>query len=227
MASDTSGNTHHYYNNIWTQEGQPGRLFWKNVNFNSESYKKQEKVFRAFISGLKSGDRIKSILELGAGTGRITKIAMEELLDPIERYDVVDMDIGSHLEKAKTYLGPKFYDKVSNWMNLDVTSSRFDKTFFGYDPHRKYDLILASELYMYILPKDIGDLISKVSKLGEHHFVSLDWWPPFQVDVQKDWYFRHDYPCLYEKNGLVKQVVLKLPGINQALFHYTKYDMIR
>ena len=119
-------------------------------------------------------------------------------------------------------MGSKFYNRVSNWMNLDVTSSRFYNTLFEYDPHLKYDLILASEFYMYILPKDIENVISKISKLGENHFVNLDWWPPLYVHEKSKWYFRHDYPHLYMKNGLVNRVILNIPEVNQSLFHYSR-----
>lgn len=51
----------------------------------------------------------------------------------------------------------------------------------------------------YILPKDIENLIFKVSKLGKNHFVYLDWWPLSPGDAQEDWYFRHTYPNLYKK----------------------------
>jgi hypothetical protein len=51
----------------------------------------------------------------------------------------------------------------------------------------------------YILPKDIENLIFKVSKLGKNHFVNLDWWPLSPGDAQEDWYFRHTYPNLYKK----------------------------
>ena len=180
-----SSNSQHYYTNIWTQDDQPGKLFWMDADFNIYSYKVQEKVFRSFLYGLKNRDKIKNVLELGAGTGRMTKIVLETFSNSIETYDVLDIDLGNHLEKAKTHLG-ELYNRVSSWMNLDVTSSKFDKTFFEYDPYRKYDLILATELYMYILPKDIENLIFKVSKLGKNHFVYLDWWPLSPGDAQED-----------------------------------------
>ena len=108
------------------------------VNFDIYSYKIQEKAFMSFLYRVKNADKIRNVLELGAGTGRVTKIVSEALSYCIERYDVVDIDLRT-LEKTNIHLG-KFYGRVSNWMNLDAASSRFDKTFFKYDPCCKYEL---------------------------------------------------------------------------------------
>jgi phospholipid N-methyltransferase len=44
------------------------------VNFDIYYYKLQEKAFMSFLQGVKNAEKIRHVLELGAGTGRVTKI---------------------------------------------------------------------------------------------------------------------------------------------------------
>ena len=72
-------NNSEYYNGLWWKDyNAHGSLFWRNVDHNQDAYRYQEEVFRNHISYLVSHG-ITSVLELGAGTGRMTKIVLEEL----------------------------------------------------------------------------------------------------------------------------------------------------
>ena len=86
------------YKDIWTKAGVgEGAKFWDTVDFNHPDYKKQEQIFRGFLHGFKyimgygiHKGKVESVLELGAGTGRMTKI-MFEMFPDIKRYEITDV----------------------------------------------------------------------------------------------------------------------------------------
>lgn len=191
-----------YYNKTWNEEDQHGTTFFKHVDFNKPEYKYQEQVFRDYIKGLKN---INSVLELGAGTGRMTKIMLEELPD-ITDYTCIDVNI------QKELLDIDFPNIKSNLTEFDITSKNFGLYIEG----KKYDLILASEVFMHIKPQDIENVIKKLSKIGKQ-IINIDW--SFNP-LESDWCFIHPYHILYKTNGASEVNVLFLRDINQVLFHY-------
>jgi phospholipid N-methyltransferase len=221
-----------YYNSLWWQDyNAHGSLFWRNVNHSLDSYRYQEEVFRNHISYLVSHN-IQSVLELGAGTGRMTKIVLEELgmedgvfnwphYRGIQKYDCVDLNCGVHMVNIMKHLGPALAGRC-NWLNLDITSKEFDLIFDSNDHTRRYDLILASEVFMHILPKDIDSVISKVSKLlnDKGHIINIDWSYSSKELDKSEWCFIHDYDKLYSNNGLVPIGHVSMPSIKQGLYHY-------
>lgn len=188
-----------YYNDLWTKENQHGTKFFRTVNFDTFPYQYQEKVFREYISNNLSG--IKSVLELGVGTGRMLRIVTDELHPPI--YDGVDIRMDSRIKPM-----------LNNWYQVDITSKEFDFIFAG--KWGEYDLILASEVLMHIKPNDIENVIKKLSKIGKQ-IINIDW----NFDYAKsEWCFIHDYDSLYKKYG-GKMVDRKdMKNIQQSLFHY-------
>lgn len=199
-----------YYKNLWTTSQGKGTQFFKTVDFNIFPYQYQEKVFREYLrNGI--GQEIKSVLELGAGTGRMTKIMLEEFPD-YEWYTIVEIS-KDNIEKMFKTLGngkelPRdvypLYGNIIEYVDLPTKEM-------------KYDLILASEVFMHILPKDIENVIKKLSKMGKQ-IINIDW--NFNNDLNAGWYFIHDYDSLYKKYGgkLIDRKDMK--NIQQSLFHY-------
>ena len=145
---------------------------------------------------------IRSVLELGAGFARMTRIMLDEI-PSIEKYDAVDI---------KVIFNPPSDSKLS-WTDMDITTPLFDIAF----SHMQYDLILASEVFMHIKPKDIDSLISKLSKIGKQ-IINIDW--TFNPDPNAGWYFIHDYEALYSKYGAHRISRVDMKRIQQSLFHY-------
>lgn len=191
--------TNDYYKNLWTQPNNHGTKFWEKVRFDIFAYQYQEKVFREYLrNGLSD---VKTVLELGAGTGRMTKIMLDELPN-IEKYDAIDI---------KMVFNPSQGSKLT-WTRMDIMSKEFD-TGFG---HMDYDLILASEIFLHIKPEDIDGLISKLSKMTKQ-IINIDW----NFDPAKsEWCFIHDYDSLYKKYGGKLVDRKDMPKIQQSLFHY-------
>lgn len=219
-----------YYNGLWWQDYDAhGSLFWRNVDHNQDAYRYQEEVFRNHLSYLVSHG-IRSVLEIGAGYGRMTKIVLEELgmedftnwprESGIIKYDCIELNSGVHMVNAFKHLGIKLMGKT-NWLNLDITSKEFDLWSIG----NTYDLILASEVFMHILPKDIENVISKLAKLlnDKGHIINIDWSYPSPELDKSEWCFIHDYDRLYRSsNGLVPIGHVSMPSIKQGLYHYAR-----
>ena len=193
-----------YYKNLWTERNAHGTLFWQKVDFNIFAYQYQEKVFREYIrNGMYGTGKIKSVLELGAGTGRMTKIMLEEFPDVV--YYTIDV---------KHRIHPPLMGIMP--MELDINDKEFDEK-FGVDKNKQqFDLILASEVLLHIKPEDIENVIEKLSKVGKQ-IINIDW----NFNPQKsEWCFIHDYDALYKKYGgkMVDRKDMKI--IEQSLFHY-------
>lgn len=209
-----------YYKDLWTKPNQEGTKFFYNVDFNSHEYRLQEHIFRQFLKSLKrlveqelDGSKvqppIKNVLEVGAGTGRITKIMYEEL-GFIEHYCSVDINKQKEIEFKSTGIRTR--------KQLDITDyEEFDKWFQG----SKFDLILFSEVLMHILPKDIDNVISRCSKLlnDDGLIINIDWASSHEPS---EWCFIHPYDELYRKNGLQPVFIRDMVEIKQKIFCYGK-----
>ena len=215
-----------YYKDLWTKPGQEGTKFFYNVDFNHHYYRLQEHIFREFLKSLKrlveqelDGSSVqppfKNILEVGVGTGRITRIVWEELSPDIKWYYGTDINIPDKLEE-------RFDNRYGNndmkfqlgW--FDIT----DDEFYIQQRDLKYDLIIASEIFMHIKPDDMGPVITKLSKLlaPDHGLlVNIDW---YHMPEKSDWFFIHDYDKLYTTNGLTPIYTRDLIEIKQKLFCY-------
>lgn len=200
-----------YYKDLWTTPRADGKVFYETVDFNLPPYRYQEKIFREYIKNL----NVKTVLELGSGTGRMTKIMLEEKISYDDGWYTI-------IEISKDNIKKMAYD-LGLWMCLSITPlcgdiMEVDKILDEQDPAipRKYDLILASEVFMHIKPKDISVLLGKLSKIGKE-IINIDW---YYENRKSNWCFIHPYHQLYLSHGaeLVNKIPMKI--IQQCLLHY-------
>jgi SAM-dependent methyltransferase len=185
------------YKDIWTK-GE-GFKFWNTVDFNHPDYKLQESVFRQILTnynkifaegGLYEGIKPESVLELGIGTGRMSKI-MLEIFPNIQIYNAVDIN---------------FYPiKINNIgvYNADVADETFFENINAFYSGRRWDFVLASEVFMHIKPEDIERVIKSVKNLLAPNgtILNIDW--SVQAPQEhSNWCYIHDYDKLYRENGL-------------------------
>jgi SAM-dependent methyltransferase len=202
------------YKDIWTKAGGgEGTKFWNTVDFNHPFYKKQEQVFRGFLHGFRyimdygiHKGKVDSVLELGIGTGRMSKI-MLEIFPNIQIYNAVDIN---------------FYPiKINNIgvYNADVTDETFFENINAFYSGRRWDFVLASEVFMHIKPEDIERVIKSVTSLLAPNGVilNIDW---TSAPEHSTWCYIHDYDKLYRENGLECIFTADIPEIKQKLFCY-------
>ena len=206
-----------YYKDLWTNPNTEAGQFFNKVDFNHKDYKDQEQVFRNFLKGLKAikalyeeQKPIETVLEVGAGTGRITKIVLQELTS-IEKYYI--MDIKSPIKQLLD-LFPRHIEV--GIAEHDIIGKEFDLLF----NNRQFDLIVASEVFMHIKPDDIESMLKGLTSLlaPQGLIINIDWY--YQPEPST-WCYIHDYEKIYrEENGL--HPVFEFSINKQKLFCYGK-----
>lgn len=119
-----------------------------------------------------------SILEVGAGWGRVTK----ELIKIVPDYSVND------LSRTRLELIPFKIPKLwGDFMDLNL---------------KKYDCIIAIEVLMHIPPELINKFVTKI-KSKANHIITLDYDPKNKIELAQH-NFLHDYDKLFPKAKVIK-----------------------
>jgi len=123
-----------------------------------------------------------SILEVGCGFGRFTKILSENFKP--ERYVALDLS-PNQIEKAKKYV----QDERINFICKPIQD---------FESEEKFDLVFASEVLMHISFSDIGDIIKKLASLSANKIITIDWFDNQNMGKDSGGYcFMHDYEQLF------------------------------
>ena len=148
----------------------------------------QEEFLLTHLSGI-SGS-FKSVLELGCGFGRITKLLLTNY-DNITEYLAIDIS-PDQIENAKTLISST---KISNKVKLDflvsdIQSLKLDK---------QYDLVILSEVLLHILPTEIDSIVNKLISMTKRHIINIDWYEDQPPKTQASHNFIHQYESIYKK----------------------------
>lgn len=164
----------------------------KQPEFLKEQLLKQEKIVIEFLKNKK----FNSILEIGCGTGRYTKI-LSSMFNP-ETYLAIDIS-QKQIENAREY--------VKN------EKARFECVRIqDFKSEKKYELVFASEVLMHIDFKDIEKAIEKLVSLSSNLLVTIDWFNEKMIGKSNLGYcFMHDYRTLLKKNSIKKIEHIKIP----------------
>ena len=96
----------------------------------------------------------------------ITKLLLSNFKD-IQEY--VAVDISQHqIENAKQYV------KQARKGNTDLQFIVSDIQLLQIG--KKYDLVIASEVLMHIVPSEINNVIRKLVDISNKHIVNVDWY---------------------------------------------------
>jgi 2-polyprenyl-3-methyl-5-hydroxy-6-metoxy-1,4-benzoquinol methylase len=202
-----------YYKDLWNDPNTEAGQFFNKVDFNHKDYKDQEQVFRNFLKGLRAVKTlyedqkpIETVLEIGIGKGRMSKIMLEEFPD-IQIYNAVDINFF-----------PIEIDGVDIY-NADATDEMFFENINSYYNNRRWDLILASEFFMHVKPEHIERVIKSVTDLlaPQGVIINIDW---ATDPMPSNWCYIHNYDQIYETNGLYP--VFEATINKQKLFCYGK-----
>jgi cyclopropane fatty-acyl-phospholipid synthase-like methyltransferase len=135
-----------------------------------------------------------SVLEIGCGFGRITKLVMSQFPN-IQKYTA--MDISPHqIKNASEYVkevsrGIDIQFIVSDVQSLQVTE--------------RYDLVIAAEVLLHILPSETTDIIAKLVGLSSHHIINVDYYQEKQVSLAPH-NFLHRYEKIYNAIPSIRKV---------------------
>ena len=201
-----------------------GKTYKKEFRYN-KNFELQEKILIDYLKNNVSSSSFSSVLEVGCGFGRITKLLLSNF-PHIREYLAIDLS-PDQIENAKELIKPAIETKgqVPNLTFLvsDIQSLQIQK---------KYDLVIASEVLMHILPSEIAEVMSKLISMSNEHVVNIDWYeqqPPSKAAPHN---FIHQYEKLYRNMPEVLNVHripimkkgswLKSVDTKQCLFHATK-----
>ena len=164
-----------------------GKVYKKNFRYDKDK-RLQEEFLLAHLNGL-SGS-FQSVLELGCGFGRITKLLLTNY-DNITEYLAVDIS-PDQIENAKTLISS---EKLSNKVKLDfrvsdIQSLKLDK---------QYDLVILSEVLLHILPTEIDSIVNKLISMTKRHIINIDWYEDQPPKTQASHNFIHQYESIYKK----------------------------
>jgi trans-aconitate methyltransferase len=186
-------------NQYWIERG---KKYKEQFEYN-KTYRLQEIML---IEYLKNISAFSSVIEIGCGFGRITKLLLSHFPD-IEEYLAVDISL-HQIKNAKEYV------KQAGKRNTDLQFIVSDVRLL--EISRRYDLLLASEVFMHILPLDIDAVMRKLCGLSSKHVVNIDWYEEKTPKKVASHNFIHEYQKIYNEIPSVMQVN-QIPIVNRRL----------
>lgn len=160
-------------------------------------FQRQEAKFREYLKRLSA----RSVLEFGSGFGRMSKIVLEEL-DPLV---YIGVDVSPHqIANAAKFLN-------ADWVNVAFIQGNI----LTYQDDRHYDLVLASELLLHILPDDIERAVAQMVRYSKRDIIHIDWARDYE---KSSWCFIHDYYDLFTKAGAMLINEVKID--QQSIWHW-------
>jgi SAM-dependent methyltransferase len=194
-----------------------GKVYKKNFRYD-ENKRLQEDLLIEYLNSITGS--FKSVLELGCGFGRITKLLLTHYND-INEYLAIDLS-PDQIENAKIHLSSmKLSDNVKlDFMVSDILSLNVDK---------KYDLVILSEVLLHILPSEIDSIIKKLLILSKKHIINIDWYENNPPRKQAPHNFIHQYEMIYKKYSEPSTTIRRIPikrkkflgtfDTKQSIFH--------
>ena len=93
----------------------------------------------------------------------------------------------------------------------------------------RYDLVLAAEVLLHILPSEIKNVISKLVNLSNRHVINVDYYQENMTQLAPH-NFLHQYEKIYKEIPSVvevKRLAIKKSGVfgfdtKQSIFHVTR-----
>ena len=178
-----------------------GKTFYNDNPYNDETYRKQEKKLLDYISKLD----FSSVLEVGCGFGRITKL----LLDRFNIREYLATEYSPDLIKHVMY-------HTVDFGNIQFKTAMIQEL----EVEKKYDLVLGTEVLQHIPPHEIKLVIDKLVSMSSKHVVNVDTWLERTPQNLARHVFIHNYVELYRKNPLVTNVnQIRLDVMNHSIFH--------
>lgn len=160
------------YVDYWKNEGELSKIDSLSFRLTKEHEVQEQPI----IDAVKEINP-KTILEIGAGWGRIAKLLRGAGVE--SQYTA--MDLSYHRLKQIT----------------DKTIGRIVTDFFTYAEDIHYDTILAIEVLMHIPPDIIEDFVAKMKRYADT-IIILDYDPESPRDIElADHNFQHDYDKLF------------------------------
>jgi SAM-dependent methyltransferase len=166
-----------------------------------------------------------TVLEIGCGFGRITKLLLLNFPN-IKEYLAVDLS-PHQIENAKEYVRSKEIVKKEDQAKVDLKFIVSDTQSLKVD--KKFDLVIASEVLLHILPAEINEVVNKLINISNKHVVNIDWYEERSPKRVAPHNFIHNYEQIYKNIPSIADVnripIKKKKGLlfkidtKQSIFH--------
>lgn len=208
-------------NEYWSERG---KKYKEEFRPNKKSELQERILFDYLVNITSSSSSFSTVLEIGCGFGRITKLLLSNFPDILE-YVAIDLS-PDQIKNAKEYVRPVIETKEHNPLNFIVSDIQ------SFQGEKKYDLVISSQVLMHILPSQIEEVINKVVNMSNEHIINIDWYEekiPRNIAPHN---FIHQYEKIYKnmptvsnvyRIPIVKRVYWFRPlDIKQSIFHACK-----
>lgn len=182
-----------------------GKTYKDEFRYN-KSFQLQEKILIDYLKDNVSS--FSSVIEVGCGFGRITKLLLSNFPNIIE-YLAIDLS-PDQIENAKESISQgietKGPDLILTFMVSDIQSFQVQK---------KFDLVIASEVLMHILPSEIEEVMLKLVSMSNEHVVNIDWYEQQTPSKAATHNFIHQYEKIYRNMPGISNVY-RIPVIKKG-----------
>ena len=225
---------------------EQGKVYKNNFRYNNK-FELQERLLIEYLTSniftpTNSGDEPAefSVLEVGCGFGRITKLLLTNFGKSITKYVAVDMS-PDQIRNAKQFLEGLYLEEKAV-TTVDDSKSKYDNhlEFIVSDiqslpstgaPNHRYDLVLACEVLLHVLPSEIQQVMHQLIEMSNRHVINVDWYEEELPKKIAPHNFIHRYEEIYTSNPSVKRVhripivkkgILSKLDTKQSIFHASK-----
>jgi len=165
-----------------------------------------------------------TVLELGCGFGRITKLLLSNFPD-IQEYTAIDLS-SDQIENAKEFVRSVIETKEHNPLTFIVSDIQ------SFQNDKKYDLVISAEVLLHILPSEIEQVMNKIVNMSNEHVINIDWYQRKAPQNVAPHNFIHQYEKIYRSMPAVLDVY-RIPivkrdswfrslDVKQSIFHARK-----
>ena len=169
------------------------------------------------VEYLRKNISFSTVLEVGCGFGRITKIILSNFPEVTE-YVAVDLS-PDQIENARNYVMGSDKRGVLKFIVSDIQSLEMNL---------KYDLVIAPEVLLHILPSEINEVLVKMVGWSRKNVVNIDWYEDVTPRKAVPHNFIHKYEKIYHdipgvveviRTPIVKKGLLSGIDTKQSIFH--------
>jgi SAM-dependent methyltransferase len=196
-----------------------GKVYRQEFRYNRKFKLQEQKL----VEYLKKNTFFSTVLEVGCGFGRITKIMLSNFPEITE---YVAVDLSPHqIENARNYVMGSDKSGVVKFIVSDIQSLEMNS---------KYDLVIAPEVLLHILPSEIKGVLVKMVGWSKKNVVNIDWYEDVAPRKVAPHNFIHEYEKLYRdipgvskiiRTPIVRKGLLSGIDTKQSIFHVVvKYE---
>jgi SAM-dependent methyltransferase len=184
-----------------------GKTYREQFRYNKNFELQESLVIEYLKKNLASPSSFSTVLEAGCGFGRITKLLLSNFPN-IREYQALDLS-PDQIENAKEFTRPVIEAREDNPLNFIVSDIQ------SFQIQRKYDLVIASEVLMHVLPSEIENVMIKLVSMSNRHIVNIDWYEKEKPRKMAPHNFIHEYEKIYRNMPSIIEVY-QIPIVNKG-----------